>query len=613
MDPNNFNIPREPISSEKTLNSLSSVDQNSEVLSNSPSEQNISSKIAARSNQDLLNSNLDKSDLSTVSDISSSVEPDLENFEEPQKFNKAPLIIALIALLLTLLVAGLGTYFSHKSYDKTLSLAATTPIQSINPDTLKVVATSLTSSSSQNQQLLVNGNGIFSGSVTAQTITGNGGGITNINVSSCPGCVELQPNKSVTPQTGSISVTGDLTSGGLAVSGSGTFGSIGIGKTPAYALDVVGDINASKSLKVGGVTVCTVAGCIPVGGSSGSTTINGVGGILSLVGTSNQVTVTTSGTTITLSTPQDIGTSSTPTFAGLTLSSALPVSSGGTGATSLTAGGVVVGNGTAALSVATGSNGECLTIITGVPTFASCSGSGGVPNVDGITGAVTFLGSANQITVSDNSPSAGDISLTLPQNIGTGSSPTFNSLTLSTALGVGNGGSGATSLTQNGVILGNGTNALSAVAAGGAGDCLVSTAGAPIFSACPGSTGVSSVDTLTGALTLANSTGVGSTVTINNASTSALGLSEFNSTNFSVASGVVNTIQNIATSSSPTFTNLSLTGATGLTIGNNTNVGQIVLNDGTSDGFSTIIGTATLTGSNNITVPNAGRNPSCQC
>jgi len=37
---------------------------------------------------------------------------------------------------------------------------------------------------------------------------------------------------------------------------------VGIGTaTPAYALDVVGDINASSTLKVGGVTVCTSAGC----------------------------------------------------------------------------------------------------------------------------------------------------------------------------------------------------------------------------------------------------------------------------------------------------------------------------------------------------------------
>lgn len=44
---------------------------------------------------------------------------------------------------------------------------------------------------------------------------------------------------------------------------------IGIGKTsPAYTLDVNGDINSSTNIRVGGVAICTVSGCVASGGST---------------------------------------------------------------------------------------------------------------------------------------------------------------------------------------------------------------------------------------------------------------------------------------------------------------------------------------------------------
>jgi hypothetical protein len=47
--------------------------------------------------------------------------------------------------------------------------------------------------------------------------------------------------------------------------------------------------------------------------------INGIATDLNIVGITNQIGVATAGTTITLSTPQDIGTSSSPTFSGMYL------------------------------------------------------------------------------------------------------------------------------------------------------------------------------------------------------------------------------------------------------------------------------------------------------
>jgi len=58
---------------------------------------------------------------------------------------------------------------------------------------------------------------------------------------------------------------------------------------------------------------------------------------VSLLGTTNRITVTHNANNITISTPQDIHTGASPQFAGLTLSSPLGISSGGTGASTAVA------------------------------------------------------------------------------------------------------------------------------------------------------------------------------------------------------------------------------------------------------------------------------------
>jgi len=96
----------------------------------------------------------------------------------------------------------------------------------------------------------------------------------------------------------------------------------------------------------------------------------------------------------------------------------------------------------------------------------------------------------------------------------------INNLSLSNPLTVSSGGTGASSLANNGVLIGQGTNPVTGVTSSAAGQCLISTAGAPSFQTCPGSSaGVTSLDGLTGALTIANSSGAGTTITIDNAST----------------------------------------------------------------------------------------------
>ena len=89
--------------------------------------------------------------------------------------------------------------------------------------------------------------------------------------------------------------------------------------------------------------------------------------------------------------------------------SSVAVANGGTGATTLTANGVIYGNGTSAVGVtAVGSTGQVLVGNTGAaPSFAALSSS-----------AVTSItGTANQITAS---ASTGAVTLSLPSSVTTG-------------------------------------------------------------------------------------------------------------------------------------------------------------------------------------------------
>jgi hypothetical protein len=143
------------------------------------------------------------------------------------------------------------------------------------------------------------------------------------------------------------------------------------------------------------------------------------------------------------------------------------------------------------------------------------------------------------------------------------------STTFANALTVGNGGTGATSLANNGVIIGQGANALTAVTAAGPGLCFLSTAAAPEFAACP-SGGVTSLNGTTGDLTIANTSTAGTTITIDDASTTQKGIAQFDGDNFTASGGVVNTIQDIATSATPMFSGVNtnnITPSGALTVG----------------------------------------------
>lgn len=225
-------------------------------------------------------------------------------------------------------------------------------------------------------------------------------------------------------------------------------GKVGVGTTsPAYALDVVGDLNITGNFKVNGVNVSAGGGgvsavsatsplvvanasttpSLSLGGLTGLGSANQILGMdaagsayeyKTISGTADQINVAHSANSLILSTPQNIGTSSSPSFAGLTLSSfssagfvknnasgvisggnqvglggsditgVLGVANGGTGLASLSAGALLYASTSSVLSqIPAGTSGQVLTSngAGSAPSWQTPSGGGG-----GSGGGVTW-------------------------------------------------------------------------------------------------------------------------------------------------------------------------------------------------------------------------------
>ena len=106
----------------------------------------------------------------------------------------------------------------------------------------------------------------------------------------------------------------------------------------------------------------------------------------------------------------------------------LTVTNGGTGAPSLAANGVLLGNGASAItSVASGGAGLCFISNVGAPSWQACPGGGGVTTLNAMAGGITIQGTTNQINVANG---AGLITLSTPQDIATTSDVQFDALEL---------------------------------------------------------------------------------------------------------------------------------------------------------------------------------------
>ena len=329
--------------------------------------------------------------------------------------SKAPFVITALTLLVALVIAGLGSYFAQRSNaSSTKSISQQVAEQSVDSTKFTVDPLSLIApAGGTGQQLQVNGSADITGTIVATSFSGNGSAITNLKASNCVDCIALQPETPGTAQVGGINVTG-----------SGLFGKLGVGtQTPAYSVDVLGDVNASTSIKVGGVTVCTVAGCFSQNAiTSAVTKLNNLTGPINLQGVAaDQINVTQVGNNLSLSLPQGISTTSTPSFASLTLTSSLAVASGGTGGTIFTQYGLLVGNGVNGLTVTNpqSSAGLCLISNTGAaPSFQACPGGVGGSSVSTTTpGTVNSLAkftAANEIGDSNIIDDGSTVSVDVP-------------------------------------------------------------------------------------------------------------------------------------------------------------------------------------------------------
>lgn len=314
-----------------------------------------------------------------------------------------------------------------------------------------------------------------------------------------------------------------------------------------------------------GTEFIELPGDIPIGGGLSNT--NGVlanTGVLSLQGQTGNVTLTSGGgiaidgTTLTNTGVTSIGGAT----GAITLGSGLTLTDNelrNSGVNSLAAGTpnlIIADDGAGNLTISDVGGGSG-TVTSGGGTAGRLAKFTGVQNIEDSL----ISESGTVITVN------GDLTVT-------------GSTTLNNALTVGNGGTGATSLAANGVVISHGASALTAVTSGGVGECLLSTAGAPAFGVCPGGGGVASLNGLTGALTIANASAAGSTITLNDASTTQKGIAQFNATNFTASGGTINTVQDIHTGASPTFVNQTLTGDLAVNGGDITSTGALNITPG---------------------------------
>lgn len=217
--------------------------------------------------------------------------------------------------------------------------------------------------------------------------------------------------------------------------------------------------------------------------------------------------------------------------------------------------------------------------------LGNCAGSGtGVTTPGGTIGTLPVFSGSQSLADSLVSQSGSVVTVTGSLAVTDAGGLTVGTSSSSDGTIILNNASNSNTLTLKSGATGSNLTFTLPTADGSNGDCLkTNSAGVLSFQGCTaGGSGVTSLDSLTGVITLDNSTTSSQHIIIDNASTSQKGIAQFNSTNFSDnGSGTINTIQNINTTANPQFA--------GLTLGaNNSSTGTLVFNSASGTGSITL-------------------------
>ncbi len=188
------------------------------------------------------------------------------------------------------------------------------------------------------------------------------------------------------------------------------------------------------------------------------------------------------------------------------------------------------------------------------------------------SGDLFQVNTSGQIAAAAGITSSGTITFSALNTAGIVTNTAAGVLGTTSTVGVSLGGTGATTLTQYGVLYGNGTSAVAATAAGTTGQCLVSnTSAAPSWGSCLGAGGGIT------SLTLAGSSGTPQSITDTDTITIAQG------TNITTVAGATDTVT-ISTVANPVFA----TSTTTPTVYGSTAANGTLVLQGTTSGGNTL-------------------------
>ena len=297
-------------------------------------------------------------------------------------------------------------------------------------------------------------------------------------------------------------------------------GGVGIGgdvNVKGYVLANSLALTSPLSVDSGGLGLSTISnGDLLYGSNSNSVSKLGIGSngqILSInsglpkwinapstTSTTNLTISNSSGTTLNVSSNDSAAVTVTGGVSAnsLTLTTALPVTSGGLGFGSVAAGDLIYGSASNTLGkLSKGTDGQILTLASGVPSWINA------PSTTSTTNLTISNSSGTTLNVSSNDSSA--VSVT--------GGISANSLALTTALPVTSGGLGFGSVAAGDLIYGSGTNTLGKLSKGTDGQILTLASGVPLWTNAPSTTSTTN-------LTISNNSGT--TLTISSSDSAAV-------------------------------------------------------------------------------------------